>query len=122
MEVKMKWLILIPFLLVGCATIFKGSTDSVNFTSDPNSANVYVDGLLLGKTPVELELKSDETYSIEFKKEGYETRTVILHSSVGAGWVILDILGGLIPVIIDAATGNWYGLDKDHINAVLEIE
>jgi len=74
------------------------------------------------KTPVELELKSDETYSIEFKKEGYETRTVILHSSVGAGWVILDILGGLIPVIIDAATGNWYGLDKDHINAVLEKE
>ena len=118
----MKWLILFPFLLVGCATIFKGSTDSCNFTSEPGGAKVYVDGILLGTTPVELELKSDATYSIEFRKEGYQSRTVILNSSVGGGWVVLDVLGGLIPIIIDAATGNWYELDKDHINAVLEYE
>ncbi|MGC9093737.1 MAG: hypothetical protein ACP5JH_10890 [Bacteroidota bacterium] len=33
---------------------------------------------------------------------------------------MLDILGGLIPVIIDAATGAWYYLDQTSINAVLE--
>lgn len=103
-----------------CATIFKGSTDTVNFTSEPSQAKVYVNGMLLGTTPVELELASDKTYTLEFKKEGFETRTVILNNSVGAGWIILDILGGLIPVVIDAATGNWYELDQEHVNAILE--
>jgi len=114
-------LIAVIFLTFGsCATLFKGSTDGVNFSSDPHGAKVYVNGDLLGTTPFELELKSNKTYTIEFKKDGYETRTVLLNSSVGGGWIVLDILGGLFPVIIDAATGNWYSLDQDHVNAVLE--
>ena len=110
----------ISFTFTSCATLFKGSTDGVNFSSDPRGAKVYVNGDLLGTTPFELELKSNKTYTLEFKKDGYETRTVLLNSSVGGGWIVLDILGGLFPVIIDAATGNWYSLDQDHVNAVLE--
>lgn len=109
-------------ILLSCATIFKGSTDDVSFSSEPSGAKVYVNGNLLGTTPVQLELKSKSSYTIEFKKEGYETKTVLLNNSVGAGWIILDILGGLIPVIIDAATGNWYELDQEHVNAVLEAQ
>lgn len=112
--------VLIAFTFSSCATLFKGSTDEVNFSSDPSGAKVYVNGSLMGTTPVQLELKSNKTYTIEFKKDGYETKTVILNNSVGAGWIILDVLGGLIPIIIDAATGNWYELDQDHLNAVLE--
>ncbi|ETA27261.1 hypothetical protein SJDPG2_04310 [Porphyromonas gingivalis SJD2] len=33
-----------------------------------------------------------------------------------AKWVVLDVLGGLIPVAIDAITGNWYGLDQNKLN------
>jgi len=33
-------------LFSGCATIFKGSTDKVNFSSEPTSAQVYVNGNL----------------------------------------------------------------------------
>lgn len=109
-------------ILIGCATIFKGSTDDVNFSSDPTGAKVYVNGNLLGTTPFQIELKSNKTYTIEFKKDGYETKTVVLNNSIGAGWIILDVLGGLIPVIIDAATGNWYSLDQEHVNAVLEAQ
>lgn len=108
------------FTFNSCATLFKGSTDGVNFSSEPNGAKVYVNGDLLGTTPFPLELKSNKTYTIEFKKDGFETRTVLLNSSVGGGWIVLDILGGLLPVIIDAATGDWYSLDQDHVNAVLE--
>jgi len=108
------------FMFSSCATLFKGSTDGVNFSSQPDGAKVYVNGDLLGTTPFALELKSNKTYTLEFKKDGYATRTVLLNSSVGGGWIVLDILGGLLPVIIDAATGNWYSLDQDHVNAVLE--
>ena len=40
--------------------------------------------------------------------------------AVGGVWIVLDILGGVIPIVIDAATGNWYELDQDHVNALLE--
>ena len=108
------------FTFSSCATLFKGSNDGVSFSSDPTGAKVYVNGNLLGTTPVQFELKSKNTYTIEFKKDGYETKTVLLNNSVGGGWIVLDILGGLIPVVIDAATGNWYSLDQDHVNGVLE--
>ncbi len=103
-----------------CATIFKGSTDKVGFGSEPQGAKVYVNGTLLGETPFELNMKSNKQYTIEFRKEGFETRSVVLNNSIGAGWIVLDVLGGFIPVIIDAATGSWYSLDQEHVNAVLE--
>ena len=54
------------------------------------------------------------------KIEGYESITRVVNTKVGAGWIVLDVLGGLIPVVIDAATGNWNKLDQDAVNAVLE--
>lgn len=36
------------------------------------------------------------------------------------GWIVLDILGALVPVVIYAATGAWYSLDQKNIDAVLE--
>jgi hypothetical protein len=28
----------------------------------------------------------------------------------------------LVPIIVDAATGNWYSLDQNHVNAALEAQ
>ncbi len=108
------------YLLIGCASIFKGTSTNVDFSSDPYGAKVYVNGNLIGTTPVKLKLESKKTYNIEFKKEGFDTKTFTITNHVGAGWIILDILGGLIPVVVDAATGAWYDLDQDNINAILE--
>lgn len=73
----------------------------------------------MGTTPVQLSLKADKSYTIEFRKEGYESVTRVVNTKVGAGWIVLDVLGGLIPVIIDAATGAWNQLDQDAVNAAL---
>ncbi|MCZ2846084.1 MAG: hypothetical protein O2U61_06290, partial [Candidatus Bathyarchaeota archaeon] len=56
----------------------------------------------------------------EFKIEGYKPKSVQINNKVGAGWVVLDIVLGLVPVVIDAATGAWYSLDQKNIDAVLE--
>ncbi|MCX7788735.1 MAG: PEGA domain-containing protein [Spirochaetes bacterium] len=106
----------------GCATLFKGTSQKVGYSSEPMGAKVYVNGQLMGTTPFEMEMKANRTYTIEFRKEGYENKTVVLNNSIGAGWIILDMLGGFIPVIIDAATGAWYSLDQDHVNAALEAQ
>ncbi|MDQ7818379.1 MAG: PEGA domain-containing protein [Melioribacteraceae bacterium] len=117
---KLFTVLTVAFLFTSCATIFKGSTDTVNFTSEPSSADIYVNGVKMGKTPLQVELKSNKTYNIEYRLEGHETKNYILNNSVGAGYIVLDILFGLFPVIIDAATGNWYSLDQEHVNMILD--
>jgi len=35
------------------------------------------------------------------------------------GWIILDVLAGLVGVIVDAATGAWYSFDQKNVDAIL---
>ncbi|OGC42847.1 hypothetical protein A2Y85_06170 [candidate division WOR-3 bacterium RBG_13_43_14] len=115
-------LAVIALFIHGCATIFKGSNEQVYVNSDPAGAKIYVNGALMGSTPVMLELKSSKTYNVEFRMDGYESKTYTLTNHLGAGWVILDVLCGLVPVVIDAVTGAWYGLDQDNIYLQLEAK
>jgi hypothetical protein len=108
------------FMSSSCALIFKGTSEEVRFGSDPQRAEVWVNGAKMGETPVSLKLESKKTYTIEFKMEGFKTVTKSITNHVGAGWIVLDILAGLVPVIIDAATGSWYNLDQKNVDAVLE--
>lgn len=107
-------------LFSSCATVFKGTSSKVDFDSEPQGAKVYANGNYMGDTPIRLKLESKQTYNIEFRMEGYKTKTFNITNHVGAGWIILDVLAGLVPVIIDAATGAWYELDQKNVNAVLE--
>jgi hypothetical protein len=121
MRIKVLSVILVcMFLFPSCATLFKGNSSKLDLNSEPQGAKVYVNGNLMGETPVRLKLESKQTYAIEFKKEGYATKTVNIQNHVGAGWIVLDVLAGLLPVIVDAATGAWYDLDQKNVNAVLE--
>jgi len=108
------------FLLSGCATLFKGTSEEVRFGSAPQKAEVWVNGAKMGETPISLKLESKKTYQIEFRKEGYKPVQRNITNRVGAGWIILDVLAGLIPIIVDAATGAWYSLDQKNVDAVLE--
>jgi hypothetical protein len=108
------------FIFNGCATILQGSSQKVSFSSEPSGAKVYVNGQFMGNAPLELKLEVKHSYAIEFRKEGYESKTVQITNSVGAGWVVVDVLFGLVPVIVDAATESWYSLDQDHVNGALE--
>jgi len=120
MKVKVLSLILIFFYLASCATLFKGTTEEVSFKTSQDPAEIWINGQMMGQTPMSLKLESKKTYTIEFKKEGYKPVTKTITNHVGAGWVILDVLTGLIPVVVDAATGAWYSLDQENVNAILE--
>ena len=116
-------LIIAPILtFTGCATLFSGSTDEVHLSSEPSGAKVFINGHERGTTPITLALRKNKDYNIEFVKEGYRKKTWYLSHSIGAGWIILDVLLGLVGIIVDAATGNWYGLDEDSYRAILEPE
>ena len=112
--------IILVLQLMGCATIFKGTNSHLGMHSNPSGAEVFINGKYIGKTPITLKLSSKSTYMIEFRKEGYKTITRNVTNKVGAGWVILDVLAGLVPVIIDAVTGSWYHLDEKNVDVQLE--
>jgi hypothetical protein len=110
----------IVVLSVGCAAIEKGTHERVDFTSDPSGADVYVNGDLMGTTPVKLKLESKETYRIEFRKKGFDAKTYTITNHVGTKWIVFDVILGVAPVIVDAVTGAWYELDQVSVHAVLE--
>ena len=108
--------------LVGCATLFKQKSRTVAFNSDPQGAEIYINGNKMGKTPLPMNLSNLKAVTVTFKKEGYDDKTYIINTKVGGGWVVLDCLGGFIPVIIDAVTENWYNLDTDDVKVMLDVQ
>lgn len=120
MKTKILVVVLASLLVMSCATLFKGNSSELDCSSEPRGAMVYVNGNYMGDTPIQLKLESKKNYSIEFRKDGYQTKTVNVTNHVGVGWIILDVLAGLVPVIVDAATGSWYHLDQKNINVMLE--
>jgi len=106
--------------MTGCATIFKGTTERVSLNSEPHGAEVYVNDAYVGDTPLRLKLETKHAYRIEFRKDGYKSKVVNISNHVGAGWIVLDVIAGLVPVLIDAVTGGWYSLDQNYVNASLE--
>ena len=111
---------LIVCLLVAtsCAALFNGSRGKVHVNSNPSGAEVYVDGMHHGRTPATLKLDSKKSHVVTLKSGGKE-ESYTLDNKLGAGWIILDVLGGILPVVIDAATGSWYTLQPREINAQL---
>lgn len=112
----------LSLLFGGCATILGGGNSTeLRATSEPAGAQVYANGSMVGKTPTTLIVDKRKDQHLEFKLDGYENKNVLVTSGVQGGWVVADIfLGGLIGVVVDAATGSWNGLDREHVNAALE--
>ncbi len=110
----MKYFFTVFFLLIlaGCGTLFLSSTKDVSIISEPVDATVSVNGIERGTTPITLELDNRTSHVISVSKEGYDTVSCSLTAKVKGVILVLDVLGGLIPVIVDAATGNWKALDK----------
>jgi len=106
--------------LSGCATMFKNNCEEIYFDSEPQGAEVYVNGNRFGRTPLALDFSTKKPLTVTFKKEGFEDKTCVIDTKLAAGWVVLDVLGGFIPVVIDAATENWYTLASKQATASLE--
>ena len=106
------------FSTSGCATIL-AKQPAVNVNSNPTGAQVLVDDRVVGNTPLRIEVDPKKVEAITLRQEGCDDITVPLTRSTGAGWVILDILTGLVPVVIDAITGKWTSLNPKDINAQL---
>ena len=91
-------------ILSGCATVFTGSKQTVIITSVPSEADVQVDGIDRGITPLSLSLKKGfDGQTVTLKKEGYEPRIFV--PEVIFNPISIINLGNIIGWAIDAASG-----------------
>ena len=111
-------ILLAAFFLTSCATILRKNTkQDVTFTTSPPNANVYVNGKMVGNSPVTLALETTESHEIKYELNGYPTKSYNLEGKILPKYVAGDIaLGagalGWIPALVDNHTNKWRGFDQ----------
>ncbi len=95
----------------GCATVVSGTTQTIGVNSDPEGADCQFrrKGVLVGRvnpTPGTMQVGKDyESVSVMCTKEGFEDTTGVIGSEFQAMTLGNILLGGVIGVVVDAASG-----------------
>jgi hypothetical protein len=102
-------------LSTGCGVIFNGTHQTIQVQSAPAGAKVETTPSTgTFTTPTQLSLERKSNYTLTFTKDGYSPATFSIQNHAKGGIIVADVLlTGLIGVIIDAATGGWYGLSPE---------
>lgn len=102
----------------GCATMFKGTRQSIHFESQPPGATVSVGGEVLGKTPCTVVVDKSRGRSVEFALDGFQPCTlspalerkqcVDGHAWLNAGWILTGpgVIFGIVGAIVDTSNGS----------------
>ncbi|GGD22780.1 hypothetical protein GTQ45_05035 [Pyruvatibacter mobilis] len=95
----------------GCSTIVEGTSQDILISSYPTGANCQVErnGNVVAnvpKTPQTVHVeKSNTDLVVRCNKEGYRETTGIVNSEIAAATFGNVLIGGLVGVAIDAASG-----------------
>ncbi len=116
-------LYLLIFGVTGCASMYGDNTRQVSVNSEPEGANVYINGKNYGTTPTTVTLP---TYvyggmPITVKKDGYVDQDVQINAqfqTVG----LWNILNFPIGFIIDSADGDAIKLDPDSTKLSVKLQ
>jgi hypothetical protein len=92
----------------GCATIIKGTTQTVSINSNVEGAQVIVNGESVGQTPFTGQIKRKSGTTVTVRKQGYQTKTVTLTTEIEAIFWGNIISGGAIGSTTDLTTGAMY--------------
>ena len=65
--------LLFGLLLSSCGTIKHGTTQELSIQSNPPGAEVVVDGVDMGQTPLTVDLKRKHSHIVSLRMNGYES-------------------------------------------------
>jgi hypothetical protein len=112
----------LTLLLASCATIFTGTSQKVEFTSEPEGAEILIDGLEMGVTPATIEVKKPammEDRKVTLKLEGYEDKIFVLQKDFQMVSV-LNFFTGMTGFAVDILTGALFYYSPEKYNMELE--
>jgi hypothetical protein len=110
--------------LIGCATVFKGTTQDVALNSNPQKASVKVKSMagveiFSGTTPTAVKLPKKSEYIVTIDMQGYKPSTVQITQSL-EGWFWGNLIcGGVIGMIIDYVSGAMWDLEPEQVSVSL---
>lgn len=102
----------LPALLsAGCASIAHGRRQEIKFSSVPPGAQVSVNGINLGMTPLLTNLKrKTKEQVVRIELDGFEPYQMTLKRKV-SGWYFGNLVfGGVVGLIVDPSNGAMYRL------------
>jgi hypothetical protein len=106
-------------IATACGTIMHGTSQSIGVSSSPTGAQVSVDNMPVGNTPVIANLSRSGDHIVHVSLAGYAPADLTVTKSV-SGWVWGNIVfGGIIGLAVDAITGGLYKLTPDQLTTTL---
>ena len=109
--------------LGACATVTRGTTNSVTVNSEPAGAQAITSsGLTCPSTPCTWDVSRKQEFIVTFSKEGYEDLQIPVATRLAgagvAGFAGNVLVGGLIGMGVDAVTGSTL---EHHPNPVIGV-
>lgn len=125
-------MLVLAVIMQSCASIVKGSNQTVFVSSTPSEASILVkdnkgNNIVSTVSPASLNLQrgtgyfSSASYSIEVSKKGYKTQYITLTGGLN-GWYLAGnlLIGGLIGwLIIDPISGAMWTLSPEFANITM---
>ncbi|MDP2355186.1 MAG: translation initiation factor 2 [Beijerinckiaceae bacterium] len=96
--------------LAGCATVTRGTTSQVQIVSEPTGVTARTSLGYQCSTPCTLQVSRKDEFAVTFTMPGYEEQTVAVRTQLAgsgaAGFAGNLLLGGVVGMGVDAATGS----------------
>jgi hypothetical protein len=96
----------------GCATVTRGTTDQVQILSNPDGADARTSMGHSCVTPCTLQFSRKDEFSVTISKPGFQPQTVPVKTQIAgagaAGFAGNVLIGGIVGMSVDAATGATY--------------
>jgi hypothetical protein len=86
----------------GCATLFASSAAPVTVMSQQPGVPITVDGMPAGQAPTSIMVNNHMDHVISSPNASCRVT-----SDVRPLWIVLDVLAGFVPLVVDAVTSDW---------------
>ncbi len=106
-------------LFTGCAGMISGKTQNVTFKSEPAEADVYVNGVIMGKTPMTANLKKGKEQMATIKKDGYKSVDIPLSTAFDMA-ALIGLVSYASPLTTDISQGTAYEFSPGYYNIDLK--
>lgn len=112
------WLPAALLALGGCTLIMQGTTQELNFTSEPAGAVFSVGGQTYTTPALKVEVPKED-YTVVFRRPGYKEYPVELKRQTSS-YFYWSLVMGLIAAGIDMITGAWQEFQTTDVHVILE--
>jgi hypothetical protein len=111
---------LFMLLIQGCSSVINGTTQKITVTSNVQGAEVMLNGVNLGRTPITTRVKREKSSHLLVRKEGYKDYSLQVQTKLDPWFWGNIVIGGLVGSTTDSVTGSTHLIDPDTIFVQME--